>query len=73
VAYDPEKIPASPFGPRLMALNVFLTGVYRVSRRKTVVSVRELLGVRISLGALSAVEARVSGRARPSSVLSNAS
>ena len=59
-AYDAEKIPASPFGPRLMALIAFLTGVYHVSRRKTVVLLWELLGVRISLGALSAVEARVS-------------
>jgi transposase len=60
-AYDAAKIPASPFGPRLIALIAFLTGVYHVSRRKTVVLLWELLGVRISLGALSAVEARVSG------------
>jgi transposase len=59
-AYDAAKIPASPFGPRLMALIAFVTGVYHVSRRKTVVLLWELLGVRISLGALSAVEARVS-------------
>src|SRR5260370_29548856 len=38
----------------------FLAGVYHVSRRKTVVLLWELLGVRISLGALSAVEARIS-------------
>jgi transposase len=60
-AYDAAKIPASPFGPRLMALIAFLTGVYHVSRRKTVVLLWELLGVRISLGALSTVEARVAG------------
>jgi transposase len=59
-AYDVARIPASPFGPRLMALISFLTGVYHVSRRKTVVLLWELLGVRISLGALSAIEARVS-------------
>jgi transposase len=64
-AYDPEKIPASPFGPRLMALIAFLTGVYHVSRRKTVVLLWELLGVRISLGALSAVEARISDTIAP--------
>ena len=64
-AYDPEKIPASPFGPRLIALIAFLTGVYHVSRRKTVVLLWELLGVRISLGALSAVEARVSDAIAP--------
>lgn len=63
--YDPAKIPASPFGPRLMALIALLTGVYHVSRRKTVVLLWELLGVRISLGALSAVEARVSDAIEP--------
>jgi transposase len=63
--YDSAKIPASPFGPRLMALIGFLTGVYHVSRRKTLVLLRELLGVRISLGALSAVEARVSEAIAP--------
>jgi transposase len=64
-AYDLGRIPASPFGPRLMALIAFLTGVYHVSRRKTVVLLWELLGVRISLGALSAVEARVSDAIEP--------
>jgi len=63
--YDPETIPASPFGPRLMALIAFLTGVYHVSRRKTVVLLWELLGVRMSLGALSAIEARVSDAIAP--------
>lgn len=63
--YDPETIPASPFGPRLMALVAFLTGVYHVSRRKTVVLLWELLGVRMSLGALSAIEARVSDTIAP--------
>lgn len=63
--YDLETIPASPFGPRLMALIAFLTGVYHVSRRKTVVLLWELLGVRISLGALSAIEARVSDAISP--------
>jgi transposase len=63
--HDPAKIPASPFGPRLMAMIAFLTGVYHVSRRKTVVLLWELLGVRISLGALSAVEARVSDAIAP--------
>ncbi len=64
-AYDPMTIPMSPFGPRLMALIAFLTGVYHVSRRKTVVLLWELLGVRISLGALSAIEARVSEAMAP--------
>ena len=60
-----ETIPASPFGPRLMALIAIVTGVYHVSRRKTVGLLWELLGVRISLGALSAIEARVSNAIAP--------
>ena len=63
--YDAETIPASPFGPRLIAMIAFLTGVYHVSRRKTVVLLWELLGVRISLGALSAIEERVSDAVAP--------
>lgn len=58
--YDRTQIPASPFGPRLMATAGALTGDYHLSRRKTVRLLFELLGVRMSLGALSAVEARVS-------------
>lgn len=58
--YDPGQIPASPFGPRLMATAAMLSGDYHLSRRKTVRLLFELFGVRMSLGALSAVEARVS-------------
>lgn len=53
-------IPRSPFGPRLMALVALLSGVYHLSRRRTVQALHDILGVRISLGAVSAVEARVS-------------
>lgn len=59
-SYDEEKIPASPFGPRLMSIVALLTGVYHVSRRRTGTLMSDLLGVRISLGAISAVEGRVS-------------
>ena len=52
-------IPMSPFGPRLMALVALLSGVYHLSRRRTVQALGDILGVRISLGAVSAVEARV--------------
>jgi transposase len=31
--YDAETIPASPFGPRLMAVMALLTGAYHLSRR----------------------------------------
>jgi transposase len=57
-AFD-DTIPSSPFGPRLMSIVALLTGVYHVSRRKTCTLLSDLLGVPISLGAVSAVEARV--------------
>lgn len=64
-AYDASKIPASPFGPRLMAVIALLTGVYHLSRRQTVTLLSDLLGTKLSLGAASAVEARVSEAVKP--------
>jgi transposase len=63
--YDETKIPASPFGPRLMSLIAMLTGVYHLSRRKTQVLLADVLGVSVSLGGLSSVEARVSDAVKP--------
>lgn len=59
-AYDAATIPASPFGPRLMAIVVLLTGVYHLSRRKARRLLCDLYGLDISLGAISRVEARMS-------------
>ena len=64
-AYDEKEIPVSPFGPRLMAVMALVTGVYHLSRRKTVQLLFDLVGIRVSLGALSAVEARVSDAVKP--------
>lgn len=64
-AYDEDLIPASPFGPRLMSIVALLTGVYHVSRRKTATLLSDLVGVPISLGAISAVEARVADAVKP--------
>jgi transposase len=59
--YGPyEQIPTSPFGPRLSSIVALLTGVYHVSRRGTARLMSDLVGVEISLGAVSAIEARVS-------------
>lgn len=58
--YDPRIIPQSPFGPRLLAAIALVTGVYNLSRRKAVSLMSDLLGVRISLGAVSEAEERVS-------------
>lgn len=60
-----EQIPLSPFGPRLASVVALLTGVYHLSRRATVSVLADLLGLRISLGAVSALEARVSHAVRP--------
>jgi transposase len=63
--YDEHVIPASAFGPRLMAVMALLTGVYHLSRRKAVDLLSDVLSVRVSLGALSAVESRVSDAVQP--------
>ena len=63
--YDEATIPSSPFGPRLMGLTGLLTGVYQVSRRRAQTLLWDMFGVRISLGAVSAIEARVSEALEP--------
>ncbi|HEX6020725.1 MAG TPA: IS66 family transposase [Solirubrobacter sp.] len=64
-AYSEQEIPASPFGPRLMGMIALLTGVYHVSRRRAAKLLSDLVGVPLSLGAVSAVEARVSEAVEP--------
>jgi transposase len=64
-AYSEQEIPASPFGPRLMGMIALLTGVYHVSRRRAAKLLSDLVGVPISLGAVSSVEARVSEAVEP--------
>lgn len=56
----PKGLSGSAFGPRLMAIMALLTGAYRLSRRMAIGILRDLLGVRVSLGALSNNERRVS-------------
>src|SRR5690606_406193 len=58
--HDTARIPTSPFGPRLMSVVGLLTGVYHLSRRKAAQLLSDLMGIKVSLGAVSAVEARVS-------------
>jgi transposase len=60
-----EVIAASPFGPRLSSVVALLTGVYHLSRRSAVSLLQDIVGVQISLGAVSAVEARVSDAVKP--------
>ena len=46
--YDATRIPASPFGPRLMATAATLSGDYHLSRRKTVRLLFELFAIQPS-------------------------
>jgi transposase len=55
-----DPIPASPFGPHLSSLVALATGVYHLGRRKAVSFLSDVVGVEMSLGAVSAIEARVS-------------
>jgi transposase len=48
-----------------MAIMALVVGIYHLSRRKAAGLLSDLLGVWVSLGALSAVEARVSDAVRP--------
>ena len=59
------SIPASPFGPRLASVIGLLTGVYHLSRRSAVSLMSDVLGIEISLGAVSSVEERVSESLEP--------
>lgn len=59
-----KSIPATPFGPRVEAVIGLVTGVYHLSRRVAVSLMSDILGIDISLGAVSAVEERVSEATR---------
>ena len=63
--YDPDVIPASSFGPRLVAVVAMLTGVYHLSRRRAQRLLHEVLDIDISLGAISGIEARASNALVP--------
>ena len=66
--FDAEAIPSSAFGPRLMSVVAMLTGDYHISRRKTVRLMWDVLGVRISLGAVSNIEGRIAHAIEPAVV-----
>jgi len=60
-----KPVSTSAFGPRLMALITLFTGVYHLSRRRTVAMLGDVLGVTISVGAVSAMESRASEAMKP--------
>lgn len=53
------------FGPRLWSVVALLTGVFHLSRRSAVTLLSDVLGVKMSLGAVSAIEERVSAAIAP--------
>jgi transposase len=53
-------VPASSFGPGLMARVCALTGTYKLSRREAVSLLRDFFNVRMSVGSVCAIERRVS-------------
>lgn len=56
----PEGVPVGQFGPRLLATVGLLTGAYHLSKRTAQEVLRDLFGVRMSLGAVSGCEGTVS-------------
>jgi transposase len=62
-----DGIADSAFGPRLSSMIAMLSGVYHLSRRTVQKVAQEMLGVEISLGAISSIEHRL-GDALESSV-----
>ena len=64
-AKQDERVTKSAFGPRLSSILALLTGVYHLSRRQAQRVASDLFGVRISLGALSQLEKRVSDATQP--------
>lgn len=56
----PEGVPAGAFGPRLMALVAYMTGLLRLPKRPVQWLLRDVLGVDVALGSISKVEAQVS-------------
>jgi transposase len=58
--YDSDVIPSSPFGPRLSAVVVLLTGVYHLGRNKVRRLLGELFGIELATGTISRIEARMS-------------
>lgn len=61
----PPGVPSHMFGARLLALIAFLAGA-KISRRRIQEILREVHGIRASLGAISEAEARASAAIEPS-------
>jgi transposase len=53
----PEGVPTRVYGPRVQAITALCTGAYRLSKRTTQQLLDDLLGVPMSLGTISTLEA----------------
>lgn len=63
--FDPARIPATAFGPGLVAVVGVLTGVYHLSRRQAKNALQDLFKISISLGSVSKLEHRASEALAP--------
>ncbi len=59
VAELPEGVPTGNFGPRLQATVAALTGDYHMSKRQVPVLLKDVLGIEMSVGSVTACEAAV--------------
>lgn len=55
-----SQVSRHAFGPRLSAVVCLLSGAYQMSRRQVRVALNELYGIKLSLGSVSNIEARMS-------------
>ena len=59
---DRSQLPRSAFGPRLTATVALLTGVFHLSRRQAQQLLWDLFSIKVALGTISNIEARMSQR-----------
>lgn len=60
-------VPKYALGPRLSSVICLFSGAYQMSRRQVVVALKELYGIRVSLGTVSNIEGRMSSALAKSS------
>jgi transposase len=61
----PAGVPHGVIGPHLVAMLALLTGRYRLSKREAAACLRDLVGVDLAVGTVSAIEQQVSAALAP--------
>jgi transposase len=56
---EADRVPASAFGPRLVAAVSAMSGAYQLSRRQVPVFLKDVFGIEMSLGSVSNIEGRM--------------